>query len=130
MSTKAVVPRLLAAALVAAVVGTCGGITFASATDTDTKAARVTGYEIVQVHNPATQPADITVTCPRGKSALSGGGKVVAPGPGLEMFGRVVHSLPAGGPRRIGWRTAIVAGLPGSESLMVEADFYAVCADI
>jgi hypothetical protein len=128
--SNAVGTRLLVAGLVAAVVAAVGGITFASASGTNTRAARVTGYEIVQVHNPATQPADVTVTCPRGKRALSGGGKVVAPGPGLEMFGRVVHSLPAGGPRRNGWRTAIAAGLPGNESLMVEADFYAVCADI
>jgi hypothetical protein len=120
---------LIVAAVVGGVVGTLGGVGLASARDTETKVTRVTGYQVVKEHNPATQPADRTIMCPRGKTAVSGGGEAVAPGPGLTSFGRIVLSVPAGGPRRTAWRTAIVAGFPGNESPMVEADFYAVCVD-
>jgi hypothetical protein len=129
MRANLAVSRLIVTAVVAGIAGTVGGITFASASDTNTKTARVTGYQVVKEHNPATQPADRTVLCPRGKVAVSGGGEATPPSPSLSSFGRVVLSVPAGGPRRTGWRTAIVAGFPGQEQPMVEADIYAVCAD-
>jgi hypothetical protein len=125
MRTKAVLPRLLVTAVVAGVVGTVGGITLASASDTSTKRVQVTGYQVVKVHDTGAQNNDVTVFCPRGKRALSGGGEISAP---LTTFGRVVLSVPAQ-TRRSGWRTVITGSIPGGVPAPVDADFYAVCAN-
>jgi hypothetical protein len=124
MRAKRTIVRLVVTAAVAAVAGTVGGITLASANESSPRAAQVTGYEVVKVHDTGAQNNDVTVFCPRGKRALSGGGEISAP---LTSFGRMVLSVPAQ-TRRSGWRTVITGSIPGGQPAAVDADFYAVCA--